>query len=149
MKVELIKQVFNDSKGYKIKSIDWCCDELKNNPLINLEDKYCKGKDKNDVPAVMIKSTEMVMLYDEEWEEDVYYLIKVCPFCGEPIEISVVREEDVSEQYNNFEKQRDELYLKHSMTDSKKEEKELRYKITELDRKIEWFHYLQTYKENV
>ena len=29
---------------------------------------------------------------DDEYEEDTYYKINYCPFCGEPIEISVVGE---------------------------------------------------------
>lgn len=146
MKVELIKQIFNNNRGYKIKSIDWCCDKLKNNPVIDLYDEYCEDND--DVPEVMIRQTETITSFEDEWEQNTYYPIKVCPFCGKSIEIFLIKQEDVSEQYNNLKKQRDELWEKCRKTDSKKKEQELRKQIQEIDEKIEWFYYLHNYKRS-
>lgn len=36
MKVDLIKLKFGEEESYKIKSIDWCCSKLKQNPAIEL-----------------------------------------------------------------------------------------------------------------
>lgn len=136
MDVELIKQTFDGEIGYKINKVDWCCDALKTNPVIGIYDEY-------DTPAVMIRSTERITSYEDSWDDDTYFTIKFCPFCGKPVNVTVIREEDVSEEFEKLKKQRHEAWQKAQKTDSKKEYCKLREMVRELDKKINWFYELR------
>lgn len=156
MKIELIRQRFNETRGYKYKPFDFCCDKIKENPRIefsnnveldtnNLED-YLDGE--CTFPAFAIWHSETVHSWEDEWENDYYYKINHCPFCGEPIDISVVGEEDVDEYYKALSKQREELWKKYNRTDSKKKAQELYEQVHKLDNQINWLYRLTEY-ENV
>lgn len=140
MKVELIKQLFDNTCGYKIKKMNWCCDGLKENPIIGLYSDY------DLIPLVGIE--EEYEIDCDGWTDYRHYPIKFCPFCGKPIEISVVDEEDVSEEYKVLCKERDTLWEKVMKTDSKKKEMELRNKVNNLDQKINWYYSLTVYDES-
>ena len=84
---------------------------------------------------------------EDEWENDYYYKISHCPFCGKPIEITVVGEEDMDEYHKVLSKQRDELWKKYNRTDSKKKSEELRKQVQELDDQINWLYHLAEYKK--
>ena len=139
MKVELIKQLFDNTCSYKIKKMDWCCDDLKENPIINLYSDY------DLIPLVGIEE-ECEIDYDG-WTDYRHYPIKFCPLCGKPVEVFVVAEKDVSEEYKALCKERDTLWEKVKQTDSKKKEIELRNKVDNLDRKINWYYSLVAYDE--
>lgn len=140
MKVELIKQLFCNTCAYKIKKMDWCCDDLKESPVINLFTDY------GSVPNIGIQ--EEYRPYGDDWTDYNHYPIKFCPFCGKPIEISVIGEEDVSKEYKALCKERDDLWEKVNQTDSKKKMIELRDKVYNLDQKINWYYSLTAYDEN-
>ena len=154
MKIELIRQRFNETRGYKYKPFSHCCDKIKDNPRIEFSDNV--ELDVNDLddclddectfPAFAIWHSETVGSWGDEWENDYYYKISHCPFCGEPIEISVVGEEDVEEYYRVLSKQREELWKKYNRTDSKKKSEELRKQAQELDGQINWLYHLTEYK---
>ena len=78
------------------------------------------------VPAFAIWHSEVIRSWEDEWEQDEYFKINHCPFCGEPIEISVVCEENMNEYYKTLSKQREELWKKCNRIDSKKKSEELR-----------------------
>lgn len=151
MKVELIKQTFNDCSGYKYKPLEWCCEKLKNNYIINLVDKYTDDNNldehENVIPSIAIKETEIFHDWEDEWEENKYYKIDYCPFCGKPIEISIVGKEDVSDFYVRLVKQREKVWKKCCKIDSKKKSEELRKAAYELDKQINWFHTLLEYED--
>lgn len=156
MKIELIRQRFNNTRGYKYKPFSYCCDKIKDNPRIELSDNVeldennlddCLDDDECTFPAFAIWHSETVHSYEDEWENDYYYKISHCPFCGEPIEITVVGEEDVDEQYKALAKQREELWKKYNRTDSKKKSEELLKQVRELDGKINWFYALVEYRD--
>ena len=172
MKIELIKQTLNSDYGYlencyKYKPIEWCCERIKNNPLIKLgvdEDYYYKfncPEDCNDdcdvcdmvnndiehVPSMTIEYEVTVNSYDDYWTEEHCYRIDYCPFCGEPIEVSIVEEEDISEVYHNIEKEREEMYKMRVKTDSIKKRQELDVIVRKLDEKLNYFHSLEEYKK--
>lgn len=149
MKIELIKQTFNeDSRGFKYKPFKWCCDKIKDNPLIELVDECTVDDDYEDyIPCVAIHQTETVRDWEDEWEEDAYYKLTYCPFCGKPIYVSVVGEEDVSEVYNQLKEERDKLWKKYTKTDSKKKSEELRKTVRQLDDKINYFYTLTELNE--
>lgn len=155
MNIELIRQKFNDTRGYKYKPFSHCCEKIKDNPCIvfsneveldtnNLDD--CLD-DECTFPAFALWYSEIVGSWGDEWENDYYYKINNCPFCGEPIEISVVCEEDVEGYYKNLKIQRDELWMKHNKTDSKKKSEELKKQVQELDDQINWLYELREYRD--
>lgn len=150
MKIELIKQKFNSTRGYKYKPFSWCCDKIQENPCIVFSDEIYTDDDIDNectFPSFALWYSEVIKDWDDEYEEDTYYKINYCPFCGEPIEISVVGEEDIDECYKVLSKQRDELWKKYKRTDSKKKSEELRKQVRELDDKINWFYHLAEYKK--
>lgn len=144
MKIELIKHIFDDSDvGYKCKPIKYCCDKLKNNPIIDLVYEYTVGDHTEDLfPSVSIWHGEDYTEWGEEFHTDNYYRINYCPFCGEPIEISVIEEIDLSKLYSELQKKRNEILNKCRKTDSKKKYEELYKVVHELDNKIDWFYQL-------
>lgn len=151
MKIELIRQTFDSSVGYKHKPIKWCCEKLKNNPLINLTDEYTDDNNLDEyehpIPSVAMKHTEIISSWGDEWEEDTYYKINYCPFCNKPIEISIIKEEDVTEFYSNLVKERKETWDKYRKTDSKRKSDELMKRVHYLDDCINWFYDLSEYKK--
>ena len=145
MKIELIRQRFNGTGGYKYNPFSYCCNKIKDNPRIVFNEETGSYEDISPVFAIWYSETESS--WGDEWENDYYYKINYCPFCGEPIEVSVVGEEDVDEQYKALEKQRDNLYKKYHKTDSKKKSEELYKAINEIDSQIDWFYKLDEYRE--
>ena len=151
MNIELIELTFDDYNGYKYKPFEWCCKKLKDNILINLVNEYTNDewldRYENVIPSIAIKHTELVRDWEDEWEEDTYYKIDYCPFCGKPIKISIVATEDVTEPYLKLQKERNEVWRKYRKTDSKRKSEELSKTVHELDRKINYFHNLEEYKK--
>lgn len=150
MQVKLVRQRFDGSTSYKIKSMEWCCASLKDNPLVSLSDEYCgteedDGDDAEAIPAATLRRVQTVGSYGDEWEQETYYKINFCPFCGEPVHVRIDSEEDVTEQFNSITRQRERLWAKCVQTDSKKKERELMEQVRGLDRKIEWFYSLADY----
>lgn len=152
MKIELIKLKFNNTCSYKYKPFTYCCDEIQNDKAIVLT-----GEDINDIdgeyeddgvsiPQFCASYTEIITSYEDEWEQTDNYPIRFCPHCGEKIEISVVDEIDVSGEYEELNKQREELWMKCQKTDSKKKEFELMKQVRELDKQINDFYELSEWK---
>ena len=151
MKIELIRQKFNGTRGYKYKPFSWCCDKIKENPCIVFSDEVYTDDDIDDectFPTFALWHTEVYRDWEDEYEQDTYYKINHCPFCGEAIKISVIGEEDVDDYYKSLSKQREELRKKYNKTDSKKEAQELYEQVHELDNQIDWLYQLAGY-ENV
>ena len=149
MKIELIRQKFNGSRGYKYKPFSWCCDQIKDNPCIVFSDEVYMDDDIDDectFPAFALRHSEVVKDWEDEYEQDTYYKINHCPFCGELIEISVVGEEVVDDYYKSLSKYREELWKKCNKTDSKKEAQKLYDKVHKLDNKIDWLYQLAEYE---
>ena len=156
MKVDLIRQKFNNTTGYKFKPFSDCCNKIKNNPRImlanevdldieNLDDFLLD--DECSFPAFAVWHSETVHSWEDEWEDNYYYKINYCPFCGEPIEVSVVSEEDMDEYYQTLSKQRKELQKKYHKTDSKKKSEKIKTQVQELDSQIDWLYQLAEYKD--
>ena len=139
MKIDLIKLKFNDTHSYKYKPFTYCCNKIQNDKAI-----VFTGEDINDIggeyeydgvsiPQLCTSHTEVITSYEDEWEHTDNYPIQFCPHCGEKIGISVVKEIDVSDKYNELSKQRKELWKKCQRTDSKKKEFELREQVEKLN----------------
>lgn len=92
--------------------------------------------------------SEIIKDWEDKYEQDTYYKINHCPFCGEQIEISVVGEENVDDYYKTLSKQREELWKKYRKTDSKKKAQELYDQVHMIDNQIDWLYQLLEY-ENV
>ena len=145
MKIDLIKLKFNDTCAYKHKPFQYCCDEIQNDKAI-----VFTGEDINDIcgeceddsisiPQFCTSYTETVGSWGDEWEQTDNYPIQFCPHCGEKIEISV-------DKYNELTEQRKELWKKCQRTDSKKKEAELREQVRKLDKQIDSFYWLDEWK---
>lgn len=156
MKIELIKQTFDfddnyKCTGYKYKPFKWCCEKIASNPVIDFigEPTSDESDYNNIIPSIALTRMDIEYDYDSPmtWENYIYYKINHCPFCGEPIEISIVREEDVSDVYSHLTEWRDKLWKKHNRTDSKKKCEELEKEVRKLDYIINWFHDLNEYKD--
>ena len=151
MKIKLIKLKFNDTHSYKYKPFKYCCDEIQNDKdivftdedLIHSDDCW---DDERYIPQICTSHTEVITSYEDEWEQTDNDPIRFCPHCGEKIGISVVKEIDVSDKYNELTEQRKELWKKCQRTDSKKEEHELRKQVRKLDNQINGFYELDEWK---
>lgn len=63
MKIELVKLNLSDDSVYKYKPMSFCCDKLKDNPIIQLTDAmYYKDSDYDDI-------SRMCLVHHEEWTE--------------------------------------------------------------------------------
>lgn len=168
MKIELIKQISGNEAFFKYKPLEWCCKKMKDNPLTTLSsnneydydccyecneeewDKDCYNCDVVDsryIPSMTLAYDVTRYDWEDEWVEEHNYAINYCPFCGEPIKISIVKEEDVSEILQNLEKEREEVYKKRNKTDSIKKRQELDEIGRSLDKKINWLYSLAEYEE--
>lgn len=152
MKIELIKLKFNNTCSYKYKPFTYCCDEIQNDKAIVFTDEDINdidGEYEDDgffIPQFCASYTEIITSYEDEWEQTNNYPIRFCPHCGEKIEISVVDEINVSGEYEELTKQREELWMKCQKTDSKKKEFELTKQVRELDKQINDFYELSEWK---
>ena len=148
MNIDVVRVHFKD-KGcdeysYKYLPFEYCCDRLKNFDYIEFNAEYDRSGpnaycDENDniIPGFSITFDEPVAW--EDYNDTVYYRIDYCPFCGQKININIVREEDKSYQYAVMSALRDskkELSLK---TDSKSEYDRLRNEVRDIDAKLDEF----------
>ena len=139
MKVELIKQLFDGHAGFKILTYDKCCKKIADCPVIDV------SINTDEEPIVAIEETRHVHDWDDEYDLTYLYEIKRCPFCGKKIEVSVIKEEDVTDKYFSLNKKRNELWDKYYNSDSMKEREELHKEVRDLDNKINWYHTLCMY----
>lgn len=139
-----MRQLFNYDIGYKILDIDWCCNRLKDNPIIDLTSEYSL-----EIPQMQIIHSTICRDWEDEWEEQTFYPITYCPFCGEPIEIEIIDTEDVSETYDQLTQQIKELRNKKARTDSINKMNALDLQIQDLYKKIDYFHNLAIYDSNI
>lgn len=148
MKVNLVKLNFDDDSTYKYKPMSFCCDKLKDNPIIQLtEAMYYKDSDYDDIPRMCFVHHEEWTEWEEDMERDTYYQIDHCPFCGEKFEYELVAEEDVDEECQRLERERDILWRGAQTTDSKSQAEHLYGEVRELDKKINYLHEIGEYKE--
>lgn len=148
MRVELIKQSFDGNTGYKHKHMNFCCDKLKDNPLIKLiDERYYDDGDSDRKPRMCLVYDREWTEYGEEMQSTTYYPIKLCPFCGESINIKIVAEEDMTDKYKKMKRERDILWEGAKATDSKSKEQYLCEKVRELDKKINYLYDTGEYRE--
>lgn len=148
MKAQLIKQIFKSNGyatyGYKIKNIEYCCDDLKNNPLFEFSTENIDYDD--GIPLPSIREDIEYCEWGETYEYSNYYKISFCPFCGKPIIVEVIGEEDVTELYCEIEEKRNDIHKKYIRTDSKKKEAQYGSMRNHLDDLLNHFHILCDYK---
>lgn len=154
MKVELIKQKIGDDVSYKYKSLKCCCKQFEKNMCINLTDEYPDNPeltlwhDKDEeLPYLAICIDEIVHDWDDEYDIEHYYAIKFCPFCGEPIEVVVVGEEDKTEYYEKLKTKIEYYQTRERTTDSIREKEKCRSILNETNNLIDELFSLGEYKE--
>lgn len=149
MNIDVIRIRYQDKDGrdnysYKYIPFEYCCDKLKDSEYIKFNDE-CNYNDPNVyldnegnvVPGFSITFEEPVAW--EDYTEPVYHRINYCPFCGQKININVVREEDRTSQYaamKHLREVKNELSLK---TDSRSEYGKLFSEMREIDQEINDF----------
>ena len=139
MNIDVIRIHYQDNYGddnysYKYIPFEYCCDKLKDSEYIKFNDEY----NYNDPNEYLDKEGNVV---------PVYHRINYCPFCGQKININVVREEDRTGQYavmKYLREVKNELSLK---TDSKSEYDKLFSEMREIDQEINEFMDFGEYKE--
>lgn len=151
MRIELVKQIFDGHRGYKYKPFLYCCNKLRNSTVIKLSDECPSESDMcnkdGHIPQMMIHESEIICSYGDEWQQDYYYPIKFCPFCGEPVKVDVVSTEDKTEYYNRLNQERGNIWKRCQVTDSKSEEQVLLKRRNELDNLMEDLYELGEYIE--
>lgn len=160
MNIQLIKLKFENTCSYKYRPFKYCCEEIQNDKAIAFTDEdfsskydYCISE--KPIPKFCMSYTKTTTSYeDENADEDEFettknYPIQFCPHCGKKIEIQIVDEIDVSERYRILSEQREDLFRKSCVTDSKKEEAELRGRVQKLVEQINDFYELGEWKEDV
>lgn len=150
MKIEIVKQNFGDECSYKYKPMSFCCEKLEKNPVINLiVDEYDDDMNYIFDPQLCITDHDSWTEWEEDFEQDNYYPIKFCPFCGEKIETEIVKDEDITDEYERISRERDIFWNGAQVTDSKSKETSLRRKVQEMDEKIAYYNELREYREEV
>lgn len=174
MKIEVIKIIFGDDDYdyvYKYLPFQYCCDKLKHNPNIQLDsdtenqqdfcskceynqeyNQHCKtcnaitvsDQDEN-FPSFKIHRIERIQSWDDEFEDDYALSINFCPHCGEKIEIKCVKEIDKTEEFQKLQEDRNRLWKKCCETDSINYANELKEKVCQLDRQINYFYHCGLY----
>lgn len=133
MKVKLIKQYFEGNVGYKIYQIKWCCSKLKESPSVQL-----RKSENDELPVMFIESVDCC---DEYLRTEITY----CPFCGEKIEIAVIREEDVTETYTRLMKHLRSVFKDSMQATDKRLVNKLQRILNDLNRQINSFHEICDY----
>lgn len=140
IKIQLEKWAFDNSVSYKVLSLEKCCDEIQQNPLIDFHVGYFENGD--DECAVALCETDT---YPEPWEDYYttdyrYYKINRCPFCGEPISIEIVDTVDKTSEYKQIEAETYELRKKINRCDSKKKVFQLEGEFREKNNMLNGFY---------
>lgn len=156
MKIQIIQREFKShdsySKSYKICNCEYCCEGIKQLPNINfyfeytentdnpIEDDYGYGRDL----GVMLQHD---VTYHDAWDyddygftENYYYKLHHCPICGEKIEVEIVDNIDVTNEYERLTKERDDVHKKWIKTDSIKKQNEYQKRRQALDAEIDRFY---------
>lgn len=164
MKIKAVKQILAKDIIYIISELTYCCDKLKNNPIIypayeNVEQVFCKeckapdneknhsnncrlseetDEDEKQFAMVMEQKRE----YRDPWEYDsiidyIFYPIGYCPHCGEKIEIEIIGEKNLTEEYLKLTNLKNELMKKIKRTDSKKRCHELEEEIRAVNKQTD------------
>ena len=142
MKIKVVEQTIKeggyDRVTHKYFPLKYCCDKLKHTKYIELTDELmsfcsiCDVEDRYDCSddCDLYKDGKHINLsfcyedtHPEPWEDyyatDTYYIpLDYCPFCGEKIEVEVIKKEDITEEYLEAEKKYEEIHKKWMKCDS-------------------------------
>jgi hypothetical protein len=165
MKIQVVEQTINKGKYHKYLPLEYCCERLKHTKYIemtdqlisfcsvcNVENRYdceskCNPEEKNIGLAFYYDDT-----YQEPWEDfyvtDTYYIpLDYCPFCGEKIEVEVVKREDITEEYLNAKREYEKVHDKWAKCDSIKRRNALEEEWRQLSDKMDEMRMFTEYKE--
>lgn len=171
MKIKVVEQLIKEDGCprivHKYLPLEYCCGKLEHTRYIELTDELlsfcsvCDADDHFDCPDNCNiaafdndRQVNISFCYDdtrpEPWEDyyrtDTYYIpLDYCPFCGEKIEVEVIKREDITEKYLEAKKNYEEIHRKWMRCDSIKKrdvlEKEWRKWINEMDYMIKFGEY--------
>lgn len=120
----------NEEYSYHIVELEKCCDKLINSPNTTINSDY-------DEPySVKLIQNEHDCDKYGHFDNTYYEKIQFCPFCGVKIEIEVVKEVYMEDEYNELSKVHGDLIYKKNHTDSKKKEYELQSRISSISKDL-------------
>lgn len=161
MLISLIKCINGNETRYKYLPLEYCCDKMRLNPMLDLSDEHrndsgvfcfeceegrwnpflpveacktcgCKSVDEScDLPRM--KMIRSVYDYDD-FPNDESVSITYCPHCGKKIDISVVGEINITNRAKAIYHQLDELQKEYNLCDSISKRNLLHSKISELSK---------------
>lgn len=156
MKIQVIQKEFKShgsySKAYKICNCEYCCEEIKHIPNIDFNFGITENTDNpieegfepdKDLGVMLINNIYHEPCYYDDfgYTEDYYYKLNYCPICGKKIEIEIIDNIEVTSEYENLVKEREDVHNKFIKTDSIKKQNEYLKRRQELDREINNFYY--------
>ena len=142
MKIKVVEQTVKredyEEIVHKYLPLEYCCNKLKHTKYVELTDELlsfcsiCDIEDNYDCVdnCDLLKNKKHINIafrYDdthpEPWEDyyttDTYFVpLEYCPFCGEAIEVEVVKREDITDEYVEAEKKYEEFHHKWMKSDS-------------------------------
>lgn len=151
MLLQIEKWKFNESSSFKIKYINPCCNDLSCNPLIDFYNGYFDNTDDKYGISIRHSETHENPYDDYPINNDYYYKINYCPFCGKPILIEIISEVDKTEEYADVETKLKNLRNRISKCDSKKKCDELENEFRQLNNLLNSFYYsdsIQQFESN-
>ena len=142
MKIKVVEQIIRKD-GYedvihKYLPFEYCCEKLKHTKYIELTDELisycsiCKEEDRYDCEnnCDLIEDERRVSMsfyyddtYPEPWEDyyntDTYFIpLDYCPFCGDKIEVEIVKRENITDKYLELDREYEEIHKKWMKCDS-------------------------------
>lgn len=148
MLIELVEIQWKDDDGmectnlFHYKPLEYCCETLKDNPVIVFSETD------TELPQFCIVQQEVIYSYEDEFNNDIYYPIQFCPFCGQKIDVKVVETKDVSIQYQTMVKERKKMRYLYTKTDSIKKADMISEKLRVLNQKLNYFYAMVEYSED-
>lgn len=157
MKIQVIQREFKRNKSYKICECKYCCEGIKKLPNIDFNYTYAENTnnpivndygEREDLGVMLRHNVTVPDPWDNcDYTEEFFYKLNYCPICGEKIEVEIVDNVDITEEYERLSKERDEIHKKWIKTDSKKKERELSDKRQKLDQKINSLYWTDSLPE--
>ena len=142
MKIDLIKINVKEHSTYKYKPLQYCCNALKNNECVNMcmDDIYVNGyvqdDDEEDFPTLCTTYLYEVGDWEDTWTMAKNYSMNFCPHCGQPINLEVIAEEDHGQEVDILETERESIFKKIRITDSKSKTEELNKQLQMINKRI-------------
>lgn len=173
MLISLIKCINDNETKYKYLPLEYCCDKMRLNPMLNLtsecdennyvfcdecEERWNPWADCNQKCGIRMDSKTFelphIKMFRQVYDEDDFPVdesisIKYSPHCGEKINISVVGEVDITNLVKELENKYIAAREKYDNCDSIKQRKALYEEMKKADNEYEDVFRFGEFKYNI